>query len=147
MKFAVKKDRYFVGAAYALAPIGLLSVIIGIFLEGFGAFLFVAAGLFAGIAGTFLLWALTRSYIELNNEYIIHHFGPLQRAVTLDRIRAIRYTRDTSLDMIWSATRLELWLFPHDVVTIGMPEDEEAFLHALEQKIPDINTKDRHAAL
>ncbi|WP_028401081.1 PH domain-containing protein [Ectobacillus panaciterrae] len=147
MKFSVKKDQVLTGTVFALAPIGLLLFILGIVASGFIAFFAALIGIAGMAAGGFLIWSLSRSYIEITDEHVVNHFGPFQRRVTLDRVRAVRYIKETSLDVTWSFMRVQLWLFPHDVVTIGMPEDEEAFLTALQQKVPDVNITDIHAAL
>jgi hypothetical protein len=147
MKFSVKKDQVLTGMAFALAPIGLLLLIVGIIVSGFAAFLAILIGIVAMAAGGFLVWSLSHSYLEITDEHVINHFGPFQRRVTLERVRAVRYIKETSLDFTWSFMRMQLWLFPHDVVTISMPEDEDAFLTALQEKVPDVNIADIHAAL
>lgn len=138
MKFSVRKDLQFGIITLSIILIGVLLWIIGIIATGFLSFVTILFGLACLLSGGLFTWAWFHSYIELTDEYVISHFGPLETRVTLDRIREVRFTKDSFPILSTSSVRMQLWLYPQEVVTIIGVQEEQEFFEAIQQKLPTV---------
>ncbi|WP_028399738.1 PH domain-containing protein [Ectobacillus panaciterrae] len=137
MKFSVKKHAALTGTSIALTPIGLLLLVLGTGGSSLIRIACIALGIVCVTAGTILLWALNRSYLEITEEHLVNHFGPFKSQINLERITAIRFVKDPASGFAWTFLRIQVMLHPHKQVTIALPEDKNAFIMALKQKCPD----------
>lgn len=138
MKFSINKDKAFVAISISLFLVAILLWIAGIKASGLTSFIALFLGSSSLLAGGFLTWALLHSYIEVTDEYVIHHFGLFETRVTLDRIREVRVLKDSTPALCTSVIRMQLWLYPQEVVTITSVKEEKEFFEALQQKLPTV---------
>ncbi|MCP8969542.1 PH domain-containing protein [Ectobacillus ponti] len=144
MKFAIQRSRAITGSIAGLTAIGVLLFILGIEESGFFAFVSLVLGFVIAVAGGGLYWASTRSCLEVTNEHLIHHIGPLPLRVTLDRIRTVDIVEGSTIAAAWTMTRVQVMLYPHEIFEVSMPLDPAAFMRELQGRCPHAKVRYEH---